>query len=81
MAFPTYVHSVIPSADAAAWPVEGQGFNECGCTAASNALNLLAHSPRFRKDDFVHSPRSSFLRRGRGARYVNVQGTHRYGLK
>jgi len=53
MGFPSYVHSVIPSADAAAWPVEGQGFNQCGCTAASNALNLLVHAPRFRKDDFV----------------------------
>src|SRR5215212_11330357 len=53
MEFPTYVHSVIPSANAMAWPVEGQGFNECGCTAASNALNLLEQTLRFRKDDFV----------------------------
>ncbi|HKF94297.1 MAG TPA: hypothetical protein VKB96_06785, partial [Gammaproteobacteria bacterium] len=53
MAFPSYVHSVIRSADTVAWPVEGQGMNECGCTAASNALNLLVRAPRFRKDDFV----------------------------
>lgn len=54
MEFPAYVHSIIQSADAAAWPVEGQGFNECGCTAASNALNLLVGTLRFHKDDFVH---------------------------
>src|SRR5215212_4597818 len=53
MSFPSYVHSVIKSAEEAAWPVEGQGVNECGCTSASNALNLLVQHLRFRKDDFV----------------------------
>jgi len=67
MAFPSYVHSVIPSADAAAWPVEGQGFNECGCTAASNALNLLVRAPRFRKDDFVRQAGLLFQRKWGGS--------------
>jgi hypothetical protein len=53
MPFPRYIHSVVSSPDAAAWPVEAQGKNECGCTAAANALNILSHAPRFRKDDFV----------------------------
>lgn len=91
MGFPAYVHSVIPSADAAAWPVEGQGFNECGCTAASNALNLLARAPRFRKDDFVReagiffqpkyggtpSPFTTWLvkRHGFGTHFGNLKNT------
>jgi Peptidase_C39 like family len=91
MAFPAYVHSIIPSADAAAWPVEGQGFNECGCTAASNALNLLVHAPRFRKDDFVReagiffqpkyggtpSPITTWLvrRHGFGSHFGNLKNT------
>jgi len=54
MPFPSYVHSVISSSDAADWPIEAQGFNQCGCTAASNALNLMVRTLRFRKDDFVH---------------------------
>ena len=53
MSFPGYVHSVVSSPDSACWPVEAQGVNECGCTSASNALNLLAQSMRFHKDDFV----------------------------
>jgi len=53
MPFPTYIHSVVSSPDSACWPVEAQGVNECGCTSASNALNLLAQSMRFHKDDFV----------------------------
>jgi hypothetical protein len=53
MPFPAYVHSVISSSDDAAWPVEAQGLNQCGCTAPSNAMNVLVHSLRFRKDDFV----------------------------
>jgi hypothetical protein len=91
MPFPAYVHSVIPSADAIAWPVEGQGFNECGCTAASNALNLLVHTPRFHKDDFVReagiffqpkyggtpSPVTSWLvrRHGFGTHFGNLKKT------
>jgi len=92
MAFPSYVHSVIPAADAAAWPVEGQGFNECGCTAASNALNLLARSPRFHKADFVReagiffqpkyggtpSPITTWLvqRHGYGTHFGNLKDTN-----
>jgi hypothetical protein len=53
MPFPSYVHSVVGSSESADWPIEAQGFNQCGCTAASNALNLIVHSLRFRKDDFV----------------------------
>ncbi len=67
MAFPTYVHSVIRSTDAAAWPVEGQGVNECGCTVAANALNLLVHAPRFRKDDFVREAGIFFQRQFGGS--------------
>ncbi len=53
MPFPRYVHSVVGSSDTVAWPIEAQGVNECGCTSASNALNLLVRDLRFRKDDFV----------------------------
>jgi hypothetical protein len=53
MAFPSYVHSVVSSSDSAAWPIEAQGLNQCGCTAASNALNLQVRALRFRKDEFV----------------------------
>jgi hypothetical protein len=53
MPFPSYVHSVISSSDPADWPIEAQGFNQCGCTAASNALNLTVRTLRFHKDDFV----------------------------
>ena len=62
MAFPAYVHSVVGVSDDAAWPVEGQGENECGCTAASNALNILARASRFRKDDFVREAGPLFQR-------------------
>lgn len=91
MTFPPYVHSVIRSPDNAAWPVEGQGFNECGCTAASNALNLLAQAPRFHKDDFVReaglffqpkyggtpSPVTTWLiqRHGYGTHFGNLKKT------
>ena len=54
MPFPSYVHSVVKSSDDTAWPVQAQGRNECGCTAAANALNLLVGSRRFNKDDFLH---------------------------
>jgi len=53
MPFPGYVHSVISSSDSTVWPIEAQGLNQCGCTAASNALNLLVSALRFHKDDFV----------------------------
>jgi hypothetical protein len=91
MPFPAYVHSVIRSSDDAAWPVEAQGLNECGCTAASNALNVLVHALRFRKDDFVNaagiffqpklggtpSPVTSWLihRQGFGTHFGNLQKT------
>jgi hypothetical protein len=91
MPFPTYVHSVVSSPDEAAWPVEGQGLNECGCTAASNAGNLLVNTLRFRKDDFVReagiffqpklggtpSPITSWLlhRHGFGTHFGNLHKT------
>ncbi|HEU5100194.1 MAG TPA: hypothetical protein VFU22_14295 [Roseiflexaceae bacterium] len=53
MSFPAYVHSVISSSESADWPIEAQGLNQCGCTAASNALNLLVRTLQFHKDDFV----------------------------
>jgi hypothetical protein len=91
MPFPAYVHSVISSSDDAAWPVEAQGKNQCGCTAASNALNVLVHALRFRKDDFVReagllyqpkfggtpSPVTTWLihRHGFGTHFGNLQKT------
>jgi hypothetical protein len=63
MRFPAYVHSVVQATDDAAWPVEGQGENECGCTAASNALNVLVGEWRFRKDDFVRQAGLLFQRK------------------
>jgi hypothetical protein len=96
MPFPTYVHSAIPSADVAAWPVEGQGVNECGCTVAANALNLLVHERRFRKDDFVReagiffqrplggspSPVTTWLvqRHGFGTHFGNLKNTDYEGV-
>jgi hypothetical protein len=53
MSFPPYVHAVVTTADDTSWPVEAQGVNECGCTSASNALNILVRDMRYRKDDFV----------------------------
>lgn len=66
MSFPNYVHSVVSTMDEAAWPVEAQGVNECGCTAASNALNLLVRAPRFRKDEFVRQAGLFFQRQWGG---------------
>jgi peptidase C39-like protein len=88
MRFPDYVHSVIDSPDEAAWPVQGQGENECGCTVAANVLNMLAGSRQFSKDDFVReagiffqrwmggsaSPVTGWLirRHGRGTHFGNL---------
>lgn len=55
MAFPAYVHSVVKTSDEAAWPVQGQGPFECGCTVAANALNLVAGRRLYDKNDFVHA--------------------------
>lgn len=89
MPFPTFVRTVVSSIDEEAWPVEGQGWNECGCTAASNALNLLVRSRQYRKDDFVRqaglffqpqwggtpSPITTWLlqRHGFGTHFGNLQ--------
>ncbi len=62
MQFPPYVHSVIPSADPARWPIQAQGVNECGCTAPANALNLLVGQRRFEKDEFVRQAGLFFQR-------------------
>jgi hypothetical protein len=53
MRFPSYVHAVIPSSDADAWPVQGQGVNECGITVVANALNLLVGRHVYDKDDLI----------------------------
>ena len=53
MPFPSYVHSVINSSDSADGRSRRRGSTQCGCTAASNALNLTMRTLRFRKDDFV----------------------------
>lgn len=63
MSFPAYVRSVIDSSDDAAWPVQGQGKNECGCTVAANALNRLAGELQYRKDDLVREVGIFFQRR------------------
>jgi hypothetical protein len=91
MSFPRHVHSVIGDAAAAAWPVGGQGFNECSFTSMANALNLLAGAPRYHKNDFIREaglffqPRLGgtlpFLkalqlrRRGYGAHFGNLSHT------
>jgi hypothetical protein len=62
MAFLASVHSVLSAEVDDAWPVEGQGRNECGCTAAANALNLVSRQRRFTKDKFVHEAGLLFQR-------------------
>jgi hypothetical protein len=63
MAFPPYVHSVIPESDPAYWPIQQQGVNECGVTAPANALNILTGLPRFDKDRFRKQASILFQRR------------------
>jgi hypothetical protein len=91
MSFPSYVHSAISSSESTFWPIEAQGLNQCGCTAASNALNLLVRSLQFHKDDFVRqagllyqpklggtpSPVTTWLiqRHGFGTHFGNLQKT------
>jgi hypothetical protein len=91
MAYPLYVHSVIANSDDTAWPVQGQGVNECGCTVAANALNLLAQRREYDKDQFVReagllfqrplggspSPVTGWLirRSGRGTHFGNLSHT------
>ncbi|MFL5801178.1 MAG: hypothetical protein ACJ8CR_05490 [Roseiflexaceae bacterium] len=91
MAFPAYVHTVIDNSDDMAWPVQGQAENECGCTVAANALNLLAGQKLFDKDDMVReaglffnrqmggspSPITGRLlkRHGRGTHFGNLSHT------
>jgi hypothetical protein len=93
MKFPPYVHSVIPDADPAHWPIQPQGINECGCTAPANALNILVGQPRFNKDEFVQqagmffqrnlggspSPITAWLikRQGFGTHFGSLQQTDR----
>lgn len=62
MPFPAYIHSAIASSDDSAWPVQGQGENECGVTVAANALNLLNGRRLFSKDDFVREAGLLFQR-------------------
>jgi hypothetical protein len=62
MAFPASVHSVLSAESDQAWPVEGQGRNECGCTAAANALNLVSKKRQFSKDRFVREAGLLFQR-------------------
>lgn len=53
MRFPSHIHSIIDDSSEAAWPVGGQGWNECSFTSIANALNLLAGAPRFAKEEFI----------------------------
>jgi hypothetical protein len=91
MPFPPYVCSVVPDDDERAWPVQGQGPYQCGCTVAANALNLLAGRQLYDKDDFVAeagllyqpalggtpSPLTGWLiqRRGGGTHFGNLSRT------
>ena len=43
MPFPSYIHSVINSSDSADWPIEAQGFNQCG---REEALQPQANAPK-----------------------------------
>lgn len=63
MPFPSYVHAVIPHSDADAWPVQGQGVNECGITVVANALNLLVGRRAYNKDDLIREAGLLFQRR------------------
>jgi len=51
--FPPYIRCIVANADPVAWPVSGQGFNECSFTSLANALNLLHGEPRFTKDEYL----------------------------
>jgi len=73
MPYPVYVHSVITSSDDAAWPVQGQGVNECGCTVVANGLNLLAGTKLFDKDDMVREA-GLFFQRNLGGSLSPVTG-------
>ena len=53
MQFKPYVHSVVADASPAAWPVQGQGLNECSFTSLANGCNLLEGAPRYTKDEFI----------------------------
>jgi hypothetical protein len=53
MQFPSSVRSVIQDSSEAAWPVSGQGWNECSFTTIANALNLLAGETRHTKEEFI----------------------------
>jgi hypothetical protein len=91
MAFPAYVHTVVDTSDDIAWPVQGQGKNECGCTVAANALNLLAGRKVVDKSDMIRdagiffnstlggspSPITGRLlkRHGRGTHFGNLSHT------
>ncbi len=76
MAFPPYVHSVVPD-DPVRWPIQKQGVNECGCAAPANALNLLLGRPAFDKDQFIREAGIWFKRdlyRGTGGTPSFVTG-------
>lgn len=89
--FPPYVRSIVANSDPAAWPVGGQGFNECSFTSMANALNLLAGEPRYTKDEFIREAGVLFQpklggtlpplkaiqlrRRGYGAHFGNLART------
>ncbi|HWQ15526.1 MAG TPA: hypothetical protein VNL77_22180 [Roseiflexaceae bacterium] len=91
MKFPPYVHSIIADASAAAWPVGGQGWNECSFTSIANALNLLAGARRYAQEEFIHEVGPLFQprlggtlpplkalqlrRRGYGAHFGNLART------
>lgn len=80
MPFPAYVHSIVADADAAHWPIQPQGINECGCTAPANALNILLGQRRFDKDAFIRQAGVWFQRNLGGspspitARLIKQQG-------
>lgn len=53
MQYPTYVHAIVDDARPTAWPVAGQGLNECSFTSMANATNVLLGDARYTKDEFI----------------------------
>lgn len=81
MAFPPYVHAVIPDDNAARWPIQRQGINECGCTAPAIALNLLLGRQEFHKDAFVSEAGALFQRSiGGSPSFVTATLIKRHGF-
>ncbi|GAC1534981.1 MAG: hypothetical protein NVS4B8_25910 [Herpetosiphon sp.] len=81
MAFPPYVHAVIPDGDPQHWPIQPQGLNECGVTAPANAMNLLLGKKEFDKQTFIIEAGALFRRNlGGSPSFVTGQLIKRHGF-